>query len=308
MPLKHGGLSHLADTAATLQGEDHYPVKRRGQKRRLNPNWTAIAWLEANQITETELEELPEYGRDVRDGVYSVRALGWFTAKRNGHYARPIFQLLPVDASSSNQINYADPCPACLDFSRSWACEEHHELEYDRRHGWLRPGRDEVVIHAPEEADPVVQRLADTVRRAFERSGGGAFSWGEPSDAQNSFWASNDFPYSAEVTPPADPNENRPGYSYNLASMRWEPAPRLVDRVTGASFPRFIEADRLRPQIDITAGPDDMARLVREGLVRRAEDLSFTADAFTLQVDGETVEGVRSFTINFQSEEGGDGR
>jgi hypothetical protein len=284
MSLKHDGLSQLADLAREAYGvELYYPVKRRGVRRRLDPNWTAIAWLEAQQMTETEIEDVQQTTYDISDGLRVQRALGWYSAKRNGHYARPMFQIIPVDASSSHQVPYSNPCPECLDFSRSWACPVHPELEYDRRHGWQRPGADEVAIHLPTEATPAAERLADTIRRAFEQVGSGAFSWGEPSDEQNRFWASTPAP----VDPPSVTRED----------------PRLiVDR----SFPRYIDAEALRARVDLTAQPGDLARLILEA--PRAQDTSFTAGAFTLQVDGETVEGVRSFTINVSETEAPDGR
>jgi hypothetical protein len=135
-----------------------------------------------------------------------------------------------------------------------------------------------VAIHLPTEATPAAERLADTIRRAFEQVGSGAFSWGEPSDEQNRFWSS---------TPePAEDSRRVDG-----------PPP---------GFPRFIDAEALRARVDLTAQPGDLARLILEA--PRAQDTSFTAGAFTLQVDGETVEGVRSFTINVSETETPDGR
>jgi hypothetical protein len=250
MSQKYGGLSQLADTVTP----DHYPIKRRGQKRTLNPNWTAVAWIEATQLGDTELLPEDEVGDGfMGDNMYVDRAVGGIYARRNGHYARPMFQALPLEASSSASISYPNPCPACLDFSRSWACEEHGEIPYDRdKGGWQRP--DVIERQRRMDATAITVPACNCPLCTDIRTG-------------------NRYPHSA--TPRPGPED----------ALRY-------------AFPRFIEADRLRPQIQFAD--------IQEEIIPRAQDYSFTAGAFTLSVDGETVEGVRNFTINF--EEGGDDR
>jgi hypothetical protein len=137
---KHAGPSRLAEAASPI---DYYPVKRRGQKRRLTPNWDAIRWLEDESEGDTEIcGEAPRGAPGSEWGdVNVIRALGYYVAKRQGMYPRQMFDVFELEQSSSSMISYPDPCPACLDYSRTWACAEHHEIEWDTsRRCWVRPG------------------------------------------------------------------------------------------------------------------------------------------------------------------------
>lgn len=132
MALKNAGLSHLADVANKA---DHYPVKKRWEPRRLNPNYDAIRWLEEatheatkiawsepDRCTDEELQILHAEGADVRN------------------YNRPMFQVLPRDAFSGMGASVT-PCMSCDRFDRSWACEDHPEVEWDHDlKRWKRPG------------------------------------------------------------------------------------------------------------------------------------------------------------------------
>lgn len=131
---KHAGLSRLAEAASPVE---YYPVKRRGQRRRLTPNWDAINWLERE--TETDCEISDEAPLDF--GMTRIIALGWFSAKRRGMHPRRMFDIFGLEASSSSTVAYPKPCPDCLDFSRTWACTEHPEIPWDtERRVWVRPG------------------------------------------------------------------------------------------------------------------------------------------------------------------------
>lgn len=126
---KHYGLSQLADVASTT---DHYPIRQRGQKRRLNPNQAAIDWLEEATATETEITEtypLDETGPWA--SLLSLRPLGWHSARRAGHHPRRMFDVFNPGASSGSPVSSLNPCRACLDFSRSWNCPDHPERPWN---------------------------------------------------------------------------------------------------------------------------------------------------------------------------------
>lgn len=124
---KHSGLSQLADAATEMISPRlaHYPVRRKGERRRLNPNTDGIKWLEGEAFLEaTQIVEF-----DVaHDGLRSYLTSGWYAAKRGGNYARPMFQVFRMEASSSAQIPYT-PCPDCDNWARTSKCETHHDLD-----------------------------------------------------------------------------------------------------------------------------------------------------------------------------------
>lgn len=155
---KHAGLSRLAEAASPVE---YYPVKRRGQKRRLVPNWDAINWLERETEDDTEIcNEAP-----LDFGMTRIIALGWYGAKRSGHYPRRMFDIFELEASSSSAVAYPKPCPDCLDFSRTWACTEHPEIPWDtERRVWVRPGTPIWYELHPEDrpAEPEPQPTAYT--------------------------------------------------------------------------------------------------------------------------------------------------
>jgi len=61
------------------------------------------------------------------------------TARRANNYVRPMIQVINNGASSSGP-QPGTSCGACGDFSRTWACAEHPELNWDsKRRYWDRP-------------------------------------------------------------------------------------------------------------------------------------------------------------------------
>jgi hypothetical protein len=135
---KNAGLSRLAEAASPIE---YYPVRRQGQKRRLTPNWDAIRWLEEDTEGATEISDVAPLGAENTPwhSINNVRALGYYSAKRTGHYPRRMFDVFDLGVSSSNMISYADPCAGCQDFSRSWTCTEHPEVAWNtKRRIWER--------------------------------------------------------------------------------------------------------------------------------------------------------------------------
>ena len=162
MALKNAGLSHLADVANEA---DHYPVKKRWEPRRLNPNYDAIRWLEEatheatkiawsepDRCTDEELQILHAEGADVRN------------------YNRPMFQVLPRDAFSGMGA-LVTPCMACDRFDRSWACEEHPEVEWDHDlKRWKRPGLVPPTAYAsPVLPGSIFQMMSAQIEAAYRR-------------------------------------------------------------------------------------------------------------------------------------------
>ena len=140
---------------------DFYPVRRRGEPRRLNPDWAAIDWLEAGIAQDTETVATRPLG--CTDGeLYITYAAG----ARWKRYNRPMFQPLPLEASSSLPQQTRKPCAACYDFHRTWACEDHPELAYNAKHKqWKLPPQ-------PTEYD----RLTAEYRRLLAEQGD-AYTW-----------------------------------------------------------------------------------------------------------------------------------
>lgn len=116
------GLSMLADAAAP----DHYPVKRRGERRRLNPNQAGIAWLEASTRILTEIDTFVGHTTAEGEWYELLITAGWRLAKERGNYARPMIEVLPTAASSTMQVHLKHPCPVCHDFAYTGRpCSEH---------------------------------------------------------------------------------------------------------------------------------------------------------------------------------------
>jgi hypothetical protein len=109
-----------------MADEPYYPVKRRGDRRRLIPNQPGIEWLESeeNDFDDADIEFSQQ--DPLNDELVFTFAYGRSTKS----YARPMFQALSVEAYSSFRNIAGTACP-CGDFSRSWNCEEHGELPYD---------------------------------------------------------------------------------------------------------------------------------------------------------------------------------
>lgn len=128
---KNARLSRLAEAASPIE---YYPVKRRGQKRRLAPNWDAINWLEDETEGDTEIcSKAP-----LDDGMNRQVTLGWYGAKRRGMYPRRMFDIFVLELSSTNPVAYT-PCEACDNYAYTWACTEHPEIPWDtERRVWVR--------------------------------------------------------------------------------------------------------------------------------------------------------------------------
>lgn len=131
----HGtsGVSHLADVAA---GKDHYPVRRRGEQRRLNPNQAGIEWLseQAEPVTKT-VDTHPVDNGD-HAGLVFHQAMGWFTARKEGMYPGPMFKIVDDIAGWDARNFWASPtreaaCPGCDDWSRTASCDDHPEMPLD---------------------------------------------------------------------------------------------------------------------------------------------------------------------------------
>lgn len=176
---KDAGLSRLADVCNEQALTFHYPIKQKGQPRRLRPNLDAIRYLEIEQEQPTEIFELYDAGEALPGtsvSEYKIqRANGWYDAKRGGHYPRPMFQTFDLEISSSSQVIYPEPCPACDDWSRTSRCEEHHDLDgvaglrmgADRRsaRNERREGPPTVYSDAPQG---MPDSLLETYRRLIE--------------------------------------------------------------------------------------------------------------------------------------------
>jgi hypothetical protein len=127
--IKNSGLGQLAEAAA---GEDYYPVRRRGEKRRLNPNWAAIEWLEGNTLELTEERSrflMSDNGGRYDAGEDEIDDLILVTKARGvtlyDHHSRPMFECFRV-TDVNGQCFYADPCPDCDDYARSLReCARH---------------------------------------------------------------------------------------------------------------------------------------------------------------------------------------
>jgi len=103
---------------------DCYPVRHRGERRRLNPNQAGIAWLEEQSETDTEIAEI----YSVAIGELRVqRALGYYSAKRRDMYPWPMFQTF--SDFKANMLPYPNPCPDCDDWARTSRCTSHHDLD-----------------------------------------------------------------------------------------------------------------------------------------------------------------------------------
>lgn len=257
---KNAGPSRLADT------DPHYPVKRKGQPRRLDPNWAGIEWLERQSETDTEVAETYDIGEappgSFASEIRVQRALGWYSARRKGMYPWPMFQTFAT--FKANMLRYLDPCPACDDWSRTSQCEEHHDegvaglkIGEERRRARMyqrinhaTPPIDGRRFFAAEvrDAERERQRAAETARyvdsqmrrsgctcstcqrNPGRRSGLGIFEPVEPTDRAPRWY---------EIHEP-DANVGR---HYDFARDRWVPnAPAdFTMTIEGTSTPDVLE-------------------------------------------------------------------
>lgn len=158
---KNAGLSRLAGEVFS------YPVKKKHQPRRLDPNWGGIIWLEDQAETNTEIAEEYDAGEPMPGGGSEFkiqRALGWYNAKRS-MYPSPMFQTF--SGFKAHMITYTDPCPACDDWSRTSRCPEHHDrdgvagldMEHKRR-----------VARANERAQREQEPFLEHLQRQYEEA------------------------------------------------------------------------------------------------------------------------------------------
>lgn len=224
---KNAGLSHLADVDSPIE---HYPVKRKGQPRRLDPNQDAIDWLERETATDTEIHSVTPLDFQMQ----SIRALGWYSAKRAGHYPRRMFDVFQLDESSTNPVSYPSPCPDCLDFSRTWACTEHPEITWDtKRHCWIRHvNGDRTTCECTschERRERAAERSSGYTdglqppEGLYDRMSGQplpspGFTVRQADQEAYRGWAAF---YSQAG--PSDPNAGRAGYHYHFPTDRWVP-------------------------------------------------------------------------------------
>lgn len=136
--IKNSGLGQLAEAAAD---KEFYPIRRRGEKRRLNPNRAAIEWLEADTFSLTD-----EYSRflmtdtggrygagrgEIDDTVLVTKAFG---ATLGSHHSRPMFECF--DHVMVNGLSTGS-CGNCDNYAYSWAGCPDHAID-DR--GLIPPG------------------------------------------------------------------------------------------------------------------------------------------------------------------------
>jgi hypothetical protein len=131
--------------------EDHYPVRRRGEKRRLNPNRAGIAWLDeqaakVTATTRTRLMDdrgviLPDNGRLKADFVVTRV----YPRPRIDNHMRPMFQTFYVE-SWSGTTSYVNPCPDCFNMAYSDSrCKRGH----GSAQGWRVPQAPHIDLQVP---------------------------------------------------------------------------------------------------------------------------------------------------------------
>lgn len=161
--MKYQGLARLVDTARDITDPRgaHYPVKRKGERRRLNPNLDAIRWLEGEAFqTDTEIARTYDLGE------FTVhRALGWSNARRMGMYPWPMFQA--HSSFKAHMLSY-DSCPDCDNWAYTSRCTKHHDR--DGIAGLVRGAHrraERQDRRREERADPCYDDLLQAYRQAF---------------------------------------------------------------------------------------------------------------------------------------------
>lgn len=188
--IKHQGLAHLADVANPV----HYPVRRRGEARRLVPNWVGIAWLEAEALEGTEILVTEKPGPaqaavKMGEGLAvqrSRRAVEMVdeSVRERPLYVRPMFQVFndtheTVMLHHGARVRQDSACADCYDFQYPGRdCSRHPVKRLARNHlneavYWeSRPAPDEVDLRGiqedlPREPSPW-QNLVATYARITE--------------------------------------------------------------------------------------------------------------------------------------------
>lgn len=115
--------------------EDYYPVRRRGEKRRLNPNRAAIEWLENDTLDLTEERSrflMSDIGGRyaVSEDELDVLVLALVIKARGSilgtHHSRPMFECFGI-TWNKGMMSYSNPCPDCYNFAySSRRCGQHN--------------------------------------------------------------------------------------------------------------------------------------------------------------------------------------
>lgn len=286
---KKAGLSHLADASNEQALTFHYPIKKKGEPRRLRPNLDAIRYLEIEAETDTEIHSEYDAGESVFDeddtflGVeFKVqRALGYFGARQTGMYPWPMFQTFPATALKAKGVVYLDPCPACDDWSRTSRCEEHHDRDGvaglgmgDERRRARRSARDaRQVVNAYTSPDRATA-IADYFALAIDNSEAGY----TPRDGRQYFTQ-------------ADQDIER-------QRQRAAQAGLYVQAACTCSMCTGPRATQDNPMLDELLPP-----VVRERWAEAVASLpngTIDISNATIEVNGETLQGVQSFTIHIE--------
>lgn len=157
--MKDDAVSRLLDEAFPAE---HYPVKRKGERRRLNPNRAGIQHLEEMNPQLTDVHDTQDLG----EGIRYTFSYGWYGARNKGMYPGPMFNILPLGQSSSH-LTAGHNCPDCGNWARTARCETHYELGVDGIMGVDRNGNPVPrPLPRPEGLVQAYQRAIDEMTRA----------------------------------------------------------------------------------------------------------------------------------------------
>ena len=264
MPIpKNAGLSHLADVARRdgLQILHSYPIKKKWQPRRLNPNLAGIKWLESDANgfdDDTEIQYIEQVSNEDPELL-----IQYSYGREKMSYSRPMFQIIRRDAFSGSRLSVT-PCP-CDRFEKSWdatRCETHTEVEWDWQRGvWKRPGNEDVPT-----AYASVEPPSDIMAALYDRIAAVAYG--------------------------------RCDCGLCRASRGEAITVQRRTEVDGRRFltgTDLLSIDRV-PEPLLAAERERVSRVI-EGLPSASFD--FTG-IFELEVSGETVQGAQSFTIEVE--------
>lgn len=67
------------------------------------------------------------------DGLITLTTIGARAARRRANYVRPMFQAIPLGASSTIAVRDTDPCPDCDNWAYTSRCAQHAERGLDRQ-------------------------------------------------------------------------------------------------------------------------------------------------------------------------------